>query len=229
MKKTVLFLDFDNTVTIGDILDAVIERFSITARWRSWESAWQRGELSTAECLSLQIGDLRVDAAELTRFVSDTPIDAGFPEIVDLCRDKGIPLFIVSDNFSLIVRAILKRSALGDVKVFANELLFDGTKPSARFPHANPRCRRCAHCKAVHFAGFASHRTIFVGDGLSDICPAEAADVVFAKDALADHLAGAGIPFLPFASLGDVLHYLEVDATHSGVAVARSRRVAGQG
>lgn len=229
MKKTVLFLDFDNTITIGDVLDAVIERFSITERWRSWESAWQRGELSTAECLSHQIGDLKVEADELTRFVSDIPIDACFPEIVDLCRDKGTPLFIVSDNFSMIVRAILERNSLGAVKVLANELLFDGDKPSARFPHANPRCRRCAHCKGAHFTGFTSHRTIFVGDGLSDICPAEAADVVFAKDALADHLANAAIPFMQFASLRDVLRYLQAASMHPGAVVSTAGGVARQG
>jgi len=228
MERTVLFVDFDNTVTIGDVLDAVIERFSVTERWRSWESAWKRGDLSTSECLSLQIGDLRVDAGELTRFVSGAPIDACFPEIVALCRDKGTPLFVVSDNFSMIVRAILKSNSLGDVKVLANELLFDGDKPCARFSHANPRCARCAHCKAVHFTGFASHRKIFVGDGLSDICPAEAADVVFAKDALADYLAGAGTPFMPFASLGDVLHYLEADSRRSGAVASTPASLAGQ-
>jgi 2-hydroxy-3-keto-5-methylthiopentenyl-1-phosphate phosphatase len=223
MGRTALFVDFDNTVTIGDVLDAVIERYSVTERWRSWESAWKRGDLSTPQCLSLQIGDLRVDADELIHFVSDTPIDACFPEIVDLCRDKGIPLFIVSDNFSVIVRAILKRRSLGGVKFFANELLFDGNKPSARFPHADPRCKRCAHCKAVHFAGFASHRKIYVGDGLSDICPAEAADLVFAKDALADHLARAGIPFMPFTGFGDVLPYLETDLPHPEVEASTGR------
>jgi 2,3-diketo-5-methylthio-1-phosphopentane phosphatase len=228
MEKTALFIDFDNTVTIGDVLDAVIERFSVTERWRLWEAAWKRGDLSTSKCLSLQIGDLRVDADELIRFVSDTRIDACFPHIVDLCRAKGIPLLVVSDNFSVIVRAILKRSSLGGVTFLANELLFDGNKPTARFPYASPRCRRCAHCKAMHFAGFASHRKIFVGDGLSDICPAEAADVVFAKDALADHLAGGGIPFMPFASLGDVLRYLEADSLHSGLEVSTPGAIARQ-
>jgi 2-hydroxy-3-keto-5-methylthiopentenyl-1-phosphate phosphatase len=226
MGKIALFVDFDNTVTVGDVLDAVIERFSVTERWRSWESDWKRGHLSTPQCLSLQIGDLRVDPDELTRFVSETPIDASFPHVVDLCRDRGIPLFIVSDNFSVIVRAILRRSSLGGVKFFANELLFDGNRPSARFPHADPRCRRCAHCKTVHFAGFASHRKIYVGDGLSDICPAEAADLVFAKDALADHLARAGIPYLPFASFGDVLPYLEADLPHSAVEVSTPSGIA---
>src|SRR5437870_1756312 len=111
MEKTALFLDFDNTVTIGDVLDAVIERYSATERWRAWESAWTRGELSTSECLSLQIGDLRVDVDELSHFVCNIPIDASFPVIVDLCAEKRIPLVIVSDNFSVIVRAILQRNS----------------------------------------------------------------------------------------------------------------------
>ena len=212
--KSVLFVDFDNTITIGDVLDAVIERFSATEQWRDWESDWQRGELTTAECLSLQVRNLRVDAEELAEFVSGISIDACFSSLVDLCAARRIPLRIVSDNFSLIVREILRRHSLPDVTVYANELHFDGNKPVAMFPHANPQCGRCAHCKAGHFAAFASHRKIFVGDGLSDLCPAEAADIVFAKGALARHLSSAGTPFIPFASLGDVFYYLEMENRH---------------
>ncbi len=215
MRNDALFLDFDNTITIGDVLDTVIERFSLTDQWREWESAWQRGELSTSECLSRQIANLRVGPDELAAFVQEASIDASFPRIVGLCARQDIPLRIVSDNFSVIVREILQRHSLGGVVVLANELRFDGNTPTALFPHTSSRCGRCAHCKAKHFAAFAAHRTIFVGDGLSDICPAEVADVVFAKDALAQHLSSAATPFIPFADLASV-H----DALQASLAVS---------
>ncbi len=61
---------------------------------------------------------------------------------------------------------------------------------------------------------------IFVGDGLSDVCPALAADVVFAKDSLAAELARRGTPYRPFQSLTDVSKFL--CALHGG-ASAKSR------
>ncbi len=43
--------------------------------------------------------------------------------------------------------------------------------------------------------------TVLVGDGRSDFCVAAAADVVFAKDKLAEHCRLAGIPFRPLPHL----------------------------
>lgn len=223
MKGSVLFLDFDNTITLGDVLDAAIERFSVTGQWRDWESAWRRGEITTSECLSLQVANLRVDAAELIDFVGAISIDTSFHGIVELCAAQDIPLRIVSDNFNLIVHEILRRHSLDGITVLANELRFSGNRPAALFPHASPRCGRCAHCKAKHFAQFEAYRKIFVGDGVSDICPAEAADIVFAKDALAAYLSSNGKPFMPFRSLADVLCYLE-SGQHDGTPAAATAR-----
>jgi 2-hydroxy-3-keto-5-methylthiopentenyl-1-phosphate phosphatase len=95
------------------------------------------------------------------------------------------------------------------VRVFANELRFLEDRVEAGFPYRDPSCPRCAHCKAQHFRAFAGRETIFVGDGLSDICAANVADVVFAKDALALHLSQAGKKYLAFDSLRTVQDFLE--------------------
>ena len=42
-----VFFDFDNTITLGDVLDTVIERFSPQATWKEWEAEWQAGRMST--------------------------------------------------------------------------------------------------------------------------------------------------------------------------------------
>ena len=46
---------------------------------------------------------------------------------------------------------------------------------------------------------------IFVGDGLSDVCGALAADRVYAKDSLARELERRGVAFERYACLDDVL------------------------
>ena len=65
-----LFFDFDNTITLGDVLDQVIERYSESGAWRDWEAEWQAGRMSAAECLRLQMGDLRVSPEDLHGFMS---------------------------------------------------------------------------------------------------------------------------------------------------------------
>ena len=204
----VLFFDFDNTITSVDVLDRIIEQFSISDEWRRWEDAWVRGEISTVQCLERQMGGVRASEGELIDFVAGFQIDPHFPSIVQRAASEHIALFVVSDNFSCLVRGILSRHGLSDVPVMANVLTFDGNCPKAHFPFRSGACARCAHCKAVHFRRFQERRKIYVGDGLSDVCPALAADVVFAKDSLAGYLASHDVPFSPFASLEVVADFV---------------------
>ena len=59
-KGTVVFFDFDNTLTSFDVLDALIERFSINEDWKALERAWQAGRIGSKECLEGQLRSIRV-------------------------------------------------------------------------------------------------------------------------------------------------------------------------
>jgi 2-hydroxy-3-keto-5-methylthiopentenyl-1-phosphate phosphatase len=48
-------------------------------------------------------------------------------------------------------------------------------------------------------------RVIYIGDGYSDRCPAMQADIVFAKDHLADLMDEKGVQYEPFESFADVI------------------------
>jgi 2-hydroxy-3-keto-5-methylthiopentenyl-1-phosphate phosphatase len=205
----VLFLDFDNTITAGDVLDRVIERFSASDGWRDWEAEWQAGQMSTHECLRRQVSDLRASPEELRGFMSSVIIDPAFRHIVAWAAAKGSELCILSDNFSPFIAAILEQQGLSEVPVFANELVMVGGRLEARFPFRDPGCLRCAHCKAQHLRSAEGRPRIYVGDGLSDLCPSLVADVVFAKDSLAAELGRRGVPFQAYGTLEDLLRYLE--------------------
>lgn len=204
-QKSVLFIDFDNTISLGDVLDSVIEKYSRTRQWEYWQTEWREARISTLECLQHQMGDLDVDEAALLEYVRRVDIDPDFVRLQDWAAATGTELLIVSDNFVPILKEILRRHDIVAPPVFANALAFTegGIIPS--FPYRSASCPRCAHCKAVHFARYEGYRTIYVGDGLSDICPAMRADRVFAKDSLAAHLRSKGKAFTPFKNLGEVV------------------------
>lgn len=207
-EKSILFVDFDNTISRGDVLDSVIERFSRSGAWRHWQAEWVENRISTLECLQRQVGDLDVDEPTLLDFVRGAQIDPDFPRLQAWAAATGTELDIVSDNFAPIVRAILLHHGVELPPIYANALAFEGRRPLPSFPYRSATCRRCAHCKATHFERCEGLRKIYVGDGLSDVCPAQRADLVFAKDSLAACLRGAGKPFVPFSNLGDVVHCL---------------------
>ena len=222
--RPALFFDFDNTITQGDVLDRVIERFSITEDWRRWEDAWTRGDISTEQCLARQVAGLRVSKAALLDFVADFPVDPNFGTIVSWAASEQIELAIVSDNFSCLVREIVARQAFPELPLFANELTFVRDRPKAYFPFKSPDCARCANCKVEHFKRFPGRSTIYVGDGLSDVCPALAADLVFAKDSLAAYLGDRGVRFEPFTSLESVADFLLGEVSSTTVSKLGSRR-----
>ncbi len=203
-----LLIDFDNTITRGDVLDSLIGAWSRSDRWTGWQGDWESGRISTLECLGLQMGDLAVERDALLAHVRRFDIDPHFAGLQGWARAAGVPLAIASDNFEPIVREILAHHAIVAPPIYANALEFTDGGVRVSFPHSSPTCPRCANCKSTHFARYPGRRIIYVGDGLSDVCPAMRADLVFAKDALADHLARQGRPFLRFAGLGDVVRML---------------------
>jgi 2,3-diketo-5-methylthio-1-phosphopentane phosphatase len=212
IDKTVLFVDFDNTISCGDVLDAVIEKYSRTAEWKKWQIEWQENRISTFECLRRQVGGLEVDKDSLLDFVRHVAIDRDFVHLQGWAASTGTELVIVSDNFDIIVREILTQQGIGLPPIFANTLAFEDRRVVPSFPYRSPTCARCAHCKAIHFAAYPGYQTLYIGDGLSDTCPAMRADRVFAKDSLAAYLLTQGKPFTRFGSLGDVVEVLSARA-----------------
>jgi 2-hydroxy-3-keto-5-methylthiopentenyl-1-phosphate phosphatase len=67
-------------------------------------------------------------------------------------------------------------------------------------------CEQCGErCKRDEVRTLAAGRPLaYVGDGHSDLCAAEIADVRFARHSLARHLAAKGLPFTPFEDFHDV-------------------------
>lgn len=206
-----VFLDFDNTITLYDTLDDIIARYSEGGEWKELERRWVAGEIGSRECLDGQMRGLRVTRGELARYVKTVKLDPGFKKILRLCGSRKIEKFILSDNFEFILKGILRAKGIRGLRVYCNALSFKGDRIVPRFPFLNEACHKCAHCKKGNLiARTGAHAaTVYVGDGLSDICPAEEADIVFAKGSLAKHFTKKGLRFIPFERLDDVYKYLK--------------------
>jgi 2,3-diketo-5-methylthio-1-phosphopentane phosphatase len=211
LLKPVLFFDFDNTLTDGDILDQVIEKFSPDEKWRDWENAWEDGHLPARECLRLQVENLRVGRDDLFAHLSRVRVDPAFAKIVEWAHARGIGVNIVSDSFLPLIRHILVNNGIDVVPIFANDLRFSGDRLVPSFPFYDPACARSANAKARHLAPFGDHRIIFAGDGHSDLDAALAADVVFAKSTLARELHALQVAYRSFDNLEPVLNYLRTE------------------
>ena len=209
MRKPVLVFDFDNTLTDGDILDLVVERFSPNDDWQAWERDWAEGRLAARDCLRMQVENLSVTREDLLEFLRPVRIDPVFSQILVWARARAVEVLIVSDSFEPFIRHILANNAIPDVPVIANGLEFFGDHLAPSFPHHDPAFPRSANAKANHLAPYRDCTIVYTGDGRSDLDAALVSDVVFAKDSLAKELAARSVPFRPFVTLQPVLEYLE--------------------
>ncbi len=204
------FFDFDNTLTSFDVLDDIVQRFSVDDGWIPWERDWAAGKIGSRECLTQQLRSVRVSRERLTSYLADIELDPHFFRLLAFLKKEGAGPVIVSDSFSFFIKTILSNNGISGVKVFANGLTFSGEVLKPSFPYFNGSCSRCAHCKKARLAEIAGgKKTVYVGDGRSDMCAAEHADLVFAKSTLLGHFRDKDLPCVAFDHLGDVYGYLK--------------------
>jgi len=205
-----IFFDFDNTITTFDVLDGLIRRFSTSRDWENTERLWKSGKIGSKECLKSQLSKVRISAQQLDDYLSTVRLLPDFDKLVLFLRQKGITPVILSDNFSFIIRRILKSNGIKGVRIFANNLKFSGSKVIPSFPYANNKCGKCGHCKKNQLKKqeFRDKILMYVGDGHSDVCPAQEAGVVFAKGYLLKFLKRKKRFCIVFNGFADVLGYL---------------------
>lgn len=210
-EKRIVFLDFDNTITIGDVLDDMLERYSVNLKWQELEKRWKERQIGSRECLEGQIKGIRITKSELDRYLSGIKIDPYFKVLLKYLRARKIKTFIVSDNFDYILRRILKNNRVALQDIYANRFRFDKNRLRPSFPYSNPRCGDCAHCKQTTVKSNSGRASLsmYVGDGQSDICAAQDANIVFAKDSLKKYFRKERLPHVAISGLKDVYRYLK--------------------
>lgn len=209
LSDCMVFFDFDNTLTLFDVLDDVIKRFAVDQEWVAFEEAWKAGEIGSHECLKGQLRSVRVTKKKLLRYLSRIKIDPHFRDFFSLLKREGIRPVILSDSFQSIIEVILKNNGIKGLKVYANRLRFNHDRLIPFFPYRNNRCGLCGHCKKKNLLkkSIRDKMIIYIGDGLSDICPAEHADLVFAKWNLLKHFRKKKRLCVAFNTIEDIHNY----------------------
>ena len=106
-----ILCDFDGTVSLQDVTDTLLERLGQPG-WRALEEDWVAGRIGARECMSGQVALLDGDVDALHRVLDEVRIDPAFVRFVDLARDLGMPLSIVSDGLDYPIARILARYGL---------------------------------------------------------------------------------------------------------------------
>jgi 2-hydroxy-3-keto-5-methylthiopentenyl-1-phosphate phosphatase len=210
-----LFVDFDGTITVNDVGNQFFLTFGGPI-CNDLVRQYHEGHLTAQQCFRSELQAIgRISLAECEAFVARQEVTPGFPRFVDFCRNAGIDVAIVSDGLDFYIRRILELNGVAGVEVFSNILRFspgaDGKAGLAlEFPYSSAECGRCACCKRNIVLTHAGEDDIigYVGEGFSDQCAAEYADIVFAKDALQRYCQEKNISYYAYVDFHDVVTQL---------------------
>jgi 2,3-diketo-5-methylthio-1-phosphopentane phosphatase len=202
-----LWIDFDGTISSQDVLDELICRYAIDDSWKLLERRWQSGEIGSRACLTGQFDLVRVTPSELDAILNRMTLDPGAVALFRLLDLHRVPVVILSDCVDFFIRRILRRYGFAHLEVRSNTAVFADGGLRLYCPHESCNCTfGAAHCKCASMdaLGQPGRRSIYVGDGRSDLCASRKADLVFAKAVLGRLLESEKIPFLPYTTLHDV-------------------------
>ncbi len=183
----IIFTDFDGTMAQNDVGDAFFRTFSAWPECAEAIARWERNETSSREVYEIAAKSTRVTREQFAAFCAAQPLAPGFLEFAAYCRERNWPLIVLSDGLDAYIQAVLQRHNLS-LPIYSNCLEFIAlNRVQVSFPYWGKSCGRCANCKRQHVLRLAEagKRSVYIGDGYSDRCGAQAADVIFAKDSLA--------------------------------------------
>ena len=211
--RRIFCMDFDGTVTLLDSCQAVCRKFSRTDL-SLIEEKWQAGEISTRECARLILKNLVLSPSELQKFLAEIPIDSYFKKFLTWCQKRNYPVIIISDGYDLFIKYLLKIHGIKqNFSLYCNELRFDGKTLAGYFPYDNPSCGLHGVCKSAIIdeirKKYPNCELNFIGDGSSDYCAAKTADVIWAKNKLAEYCRKKGIPYLEWQNFHGILKCLK--------------------
>jgi len=206
-----VFCDFDGTITKNDVGDLFFETFGDRNYYSSLVVKWRDYEISSKEMWEKIAEKVKVDYVEAEKLILSQEIDIYFIDFVKWARENEIEVFILSDGFDFYIKRILDKYGLFDVKFFSNKLWIEDGKVKVDFPYPDSICRICGNCKRNHMLTLSGDDDIivYIGDGYSDRCPAEYADVVFGKKELLKYCRAKNIPVYEFETFKDVMEQFE--------------------
>ena len=199
-----LILDWDGTVTVDDTLILALREFGDWDVYLDAAAALARGEITLHEEIRRDAESIRTPIEEVVAWlVEHLELRPGFHELAETHRPV-----IVSSNFRQLIEPILAREGV-ELEVRANDVEWEPRGWRATFRNGEV-CGTCGEpCKRADVTSAdANGGVVYVGDGYSDRCAAQAADRIFARDGLARYLDEQRVAYMPFDDLHDVARSL---------------------
>ncbi|NLC39442.1 MAG: 2-hydroxy-3-keto-5-methylthiopentenyl-1-phosphate phosphatase [Clostridiaceae bacterium] len=202
MYDTILFLDFDGTITSEETLEGSMQLCIDPSIYEEEKRALKAGERSLADTLHLAFSIIPSgDMDAILDYVDQVPLRPGFEELLDLANDLAIPVVVISGGLKNYIERKLapykdKILALHGVEV---DLSGEFIKLKSAYETEGELMQKTLIMEQYDYG-----KAISVGDNITDYRMALASDRIFARDTLAKILEKDKIPYTPWEDFYDV-------------------------
>lgn len=210
------FVDFDGTITTGDLSLELAIYYGGPA-YREIEKSYIRREIPIREWLSQSVKLLPPDLDLLSsKALEWAEIRPGFKEFLDFARHENSLVIVASDGFGFYIEPVLKDYGVLEKidYIFRNEIR-SGPNQELRVlnPHAHKVCPVCGNCKAAHVVAIKETGTpvIYIGDGSNDRFGASWSDRICARDGLAAVCKEFNLTYSPWSDFYDIISIAKPD------------------
>jgi 2-hydroxy-3-keto-5-methylthiopentenyl-1-phosphate phosphatase len=208
MKKTVVQLDFDGTVTEEDISFLLLDTYD-GGNWRSYLDEYAAGDISVGTFNKIVFGSIKADEKTMTDFVLSSPkskVRPGLKEFVDYCAENDIKITVVSNGLTFYIQAIFNRLGINGLDIHAAENVFSPAGMKVRYLGPDGKEIEAgfkeAYTDMLHKKGY---QVIYIGNGTSDIYPSRKAEYIFATADLLLRCRQEKIKCYPFEDFHDIV------------------------
>ena len=214
-----IYSDFDGTISARDTGTFLFDQYGFGFEKRKClDQMVLNGHISFREAVTEMwesVNSLSLEEAT-DLIIKEIELDPGFLEFYEFAIKKGIPLTILSSGLNPLLKSYLDHYfpkgmhettniIANDIKIYQNRWMIQYYDTTIY-----------GHDKGSHLRqrklGFPNDKLIFIGDGISDLPAAKAADVVFAKRGkdLETYCIREGISFIGWLDFSDIKNHIDI-------------------
>lgn len=199
----VVFCDFDGTITTEDTFVTMLEKFAPEVSAKLLPVIFNR-QMTLKEGIKQTLGSVSsIHYPEIIEHMAHQPVRSGLEEFADFLKDLEIPLIVISGGLTDLVKAVLERQQLIEKVTAIYAAQADTTGERLRvYSTIESDTELVAKVKAM--AKYPAAEKVAIGDSVTDINMALAADVVFARDRLVGYLDAENKPYIKWDNFRDV-------------------------
>ena len=207
MKKTIVFSDFDGTITLHETFVDLLKKFSSPGLADRLMAQMYAQTLTLRKGVTQLLESIPSDQyLNIIEFSKTHPIRSGFPEFLDFLESHDVPCVVVSGGVRIMVETVLEEFKPRLAGLHAVDLDASGDYFNV-IPNYAGETELVA--KVNIMAKYEFDQSIAIGDSITDFNMAMAADLVFARDRLAKYLDEQGKSYVPWNDFFEIRDYLD--------------------